>query len=274
MARRLAVAFVALLLLTATGWLPVPASAQELDGLPVGAVRVKVSSYVDGDKIKVALDGERVELNFIGADAPEPEECYVAESNAAMKDLLPKGTVLYLERDADDTDGRDRLLRHVWAEGKSGEAYLVNAKLIRDGNAGWKAKDAEDGNAKYADRYEKAEADAKERGNGLWSECDRLHSKARTKSEQRASAERATEAAANVPDPTAVPIPTDVPVVEEPVYEEPIDIGGGCDPSYPTLCLPSFPDLNCSEVGAVNFPVYQPDPHGFDNNDDGVGCES
>jgi len=124
----------------------------------------------------VALGGERVELNFIGADAPEPGECYVEEANAAMKKLLPKGTVLYLERDEDDTDDKDRLLRHVWSEGDDGEAYLVNAKLIRDGNAGWKAKDAEGGNARYADRYEKAEKDAKTKKNALWAECDRLHS--------------------------------------------------------------------------------------------------
>ena len=71
--------------------------AQEVTGLPSRVEQVKVSSYMDGDKIKVALDGERVELSFIGADAPEPKECFVAESNAAMKELLPKGTILYLE---------------------------------------------------------------------------------------------------------------------------------------------------------------------------------
>lgn len=225
MARRLAVAFVALLLLTATGWLPVPASAQELDGLPVDAVRVKVSSYVDGDKIKVALDGDRVELNFIGADAPEPKECHAEESNAAIKTLLPKGTVLYLEQDAENTDGKDRLLRHVWAEGKGGEAYLVNAKLIRDGTAGWKAADAEDGNAKYAERYEKAQADAQARGNGLWAECDRLHSKARTKSEQRASAERAD--ARRATEAAVAAVPTEVPYVAptEVPYVPPADTG-------------------------------------------------
>ena len=72
---------------------------------------------------------------------------------------------------------------------------MVNAKLIRDGNAGWKSQDAEDGNDKYADRYEKAQVSAKGSDNGLWAECSRLHSKARTKSQQRADAE-ASEARA------------------------------------------------------------------------------
>ncbi len=47
-----------------------------------------------------------------------------------------------------------------------------------------------------------------------------------------------------------------------------------CDPSYPTLCLRSSPDLDCGEINATNFPVRGRDPHGFDGDGDGVGCES
>jgi hypothetical protein len=49
-----------------------------------------------------------------------------------------------------------------------------------------------------------------------------------------------------------------------------------CDPSYPTICIPpGAPDLDCDQVGANNFTVRPPDPHGFDGYDnDGVGCES
>ena len=158
--------------------------------LPVDVQQVKVSSYVEGAKIKVALEGQRVEFSFFGADTLEPGECYVEEAKDRMKALLPNGTVLYLERGEDVTEGKDRLVRHVRAEDDGG-AYLVNAKLIRDGNAGWKARDAEDGHAKYADRYERAESDANARGNGLWSECDRLHSQARTRPVQTAGVERA-----------------------------------------------------------------------------------
>jgi hypothetical protein len=60
----------------------------------------------------------------------------------------------------------------------------------------------------------------------------------------------------------------------EPVYEVPVAIPGGCDPSYPDLCIPAgSPDLDCDEVGASNFTVYAPDPHGFDGDSNGVGCE-
>jgi hypothetical protein len=50
-----------------------------------------------------------------------------------------------------------------------------------------------------------------------------------------------------------------------------------CDPSYPTLCIPpGAPDIDCPELPADirNFPVLPPDPHGFDGDNDGIGCES
>lgn len=51
--------------------------------------------------------------------------------------------------------------------------------------------------------------------------------------------------------------------------------GGNCDPSYPGQCIPSPPpDLDCGDVAKQNFPVKGSDPHGFDADGDGVGCES
>lgn len=48
----------------------------------------------------------------------------------------------------------------------------------------------------------------------------------------------------------------------------------GCDPSYPTLCLPlPPPDLDCGQIGATNFPVIGSDHHGLDDDGDGIGCE-
>lgn len=60
---------------------------------------------------------------------------------------------------------------------------------------------------------------------------------------------------------TATPIPTQQPT--------------NCDPSYPDFCIPSPPpNLNCMDViPHKNFRVLPPDPHGFDRNHDGIGCE-
>jgi hypothetical protein len=48
-----------------------------------------------------------------------------------------------------------------------------------------------------------------------------------------------------------------------------------CDPSYPTVCIPPAPpDLDCGEISAHDFTVVGADPHGFDADHDGIGCES
>ena len=48
-----------------------------------------------------------------------------------------------------------------------------------------------------------------------------------------------------------------------------------CDPSYPDICIASPPpDLNCADISGTNLKVLPPDPHGFDGDGDGIGCES
>lgn len=61
----------------------------------------------------------------------------------------------------------------------------------------------------------------------------------------------------------------------EPAETSPPSKGENCDPAYPTVCIsPPPPDLDCSEVPYTNFKVLPPDPHHFDSDGDGVGCES
>lgn len=53
-----------------------------------------------------------------------------------------------------------------------------------------------------------------------------------------------------------------------------------CDPAYPTdlagnkICIPSPPpDLDCKDISYRQFVVLKPDPHNFDSDQDGIGCE-
>ena len=49
-----------------------------------------------------------------------------------------------------------------------------------------------------------------------------------------------------------------------------------CDPSYPDFCIPppsEVGDLDCADIAGAWFTVYQPDPHYFDGDYDGYGCE-
>jgi micrococcal nuclease len=55
--------------------------------------------------------------------------------------------------------------------------------------------------------------------------------------------------------------------------------GGGraqeCDRAYPGVCIPPPPpDLDCTEIAEHDFEVRAPDPHGFDRDHDGIGCET
>jgi micrococcal nuclease len=50
---------------------------------------------------------------------------------------------------------------------------------------------------------------------------------------------------------------------------------GNCDSSYPDTCIPSPPpNLNCGDISDKRFQVLPPDPHGFDRDGNGIGCES
>lgn len=47
-----------------------------------------------------------------------------------------------------------------------------------------------------------------------------------------------------------------------------------CDPSYPDVCIPPYPpDLDCSDIPERRFRVVGPDPHRFDGDKHGIGCE-
>jgi micrococcal nuclease len=43
------------------------------------------------------------------------------------------------------------------------------------------------------------------------------------------------------------------------------------------VCIPPYDevgDLDCGDVDEGAFAVRPPDPHGFDGNGDGIGCET
>lgn len=51
------------------------------------------------------------------------------------------------------------------------------------------------------------------------------------------------------------------------------DSGSGCDPNYTGTCVPQVSyDLNCDDIGG-SVEVVGSDPHGFDGDNDGYGCE-
>lgn len=72
---------------------------------------------------------------------------------------------------------------------------------------------------------------------------------------------------ATLPPPTATLPPAATPTTAPPA--------GPCDPAYPTVCIPPPPpDLDCGQISHRRFQVLAPDPHNFDGDGNGIGCES
>jgi hypothetical protein len=60
----------------------------------------------------------------------------------------------------------------------------------------------------------------------------------------------------------------------QPPVAAPPEKENNCEPSYPDVCIPSYPpDLDCGQIDYKNFKVVGSDPHGFDRDNDGIGCE-
>jgi hypothetical protein len=90
-----------------------------------------------------------------------------------------------------------------------------------------------------------------------------------------------TPSLTSTPPDTATPFQTFTPlVVLQPSNTPQIPVSGGggngnCDPAYPTVCIaPPPPDLDCPDIPYKNFHVLAPDPHNFDREGDGLGCEN
>ena len=205
---------------------------------PSGLQRATVSDVVDGDTIGVVIDGQEFRLRLILIDTPEVfggEECFGREASTFAKSLTPVGTDVALERDVSETDRFDRLLRYVYLP----DGRMMNEVLVREGYARLSIFPPD---VKYVDRIRAAEAQARDSGSGLWSAC----------------------VATATPTPTRTPPPQ----ATQPPRQN-------CDPSYPSVCIPRFPpDLDCGEIPFRRFTVLQPDPHGFDRDRNGIGCES
>jgi hypothetical protein len=86
-----------------------------------------------------------------------------------------------------------------------------------------------------------------------------------------------------LPGATATTLPSaTIPATQTPLASTPvvpsqtalIPVSGNCDPSYPGVCIPPAPpDLDCKDVTDRRFQVLPPDPHNFDRDGDGIGCE-
>lgn len=143
-----------------------PARPTPADG--ANAVIVHVD---DGDTVDVTLDGERVRVRLIGIDTPEtkkpatPVQCYGPEASAFTASLLPVGTEVRLERDAEARDPYGRLLAYVY---RASDGLFVNRALADGGYARVLSIEP---NTAHADELAEAVGAAQRARVGLWGAC-------------------------------------------------------------------------------------------------------
>jgi len=125
---------------------------------------VEVVAVIDGDTVKIKVNGEEKSVRLIGVDTPEKNECFEKEATKRAKELMENKRIK-LESDSsqDDKDKYDRLLRYIYLE----DGTLVNKKLIEEGfGAEYTFKTA----YKFQTEFKAAEKMAKEGKMGIWAD--------------------------------------------------------------------------------------------------------
>lgn len=196
-----------------------------------------VLRVVDGDTIVVDRGRGAEKVRYIGVDTPET--------------VHPSRPVEFMGREASAAnramvEGRRVVLeRDVSDTDRYGR--LLRYVWVQDGQepGGWLLVNLAlvargfaqvvtyPPDVRYVDRYLEAQRSAREQGAGLWGEDPGATAEAETGGD-----------------------------------------GDRCHAAYPGVCIPPPPpDLDCGDLDVRRFRVLPPDPHRFDGDGDGLGCE-
>ena len=130
-----------------------------------------VDRVVDGDTVRVRIGGRVEPVRLIGIDTPEsvrpgtPVQCFAVEAAARLKEWLPRGTRVRVERDVEARDRYGRLLGYLY---RRSDGLFVNLALAQEGYANVATYPP---NVAHTDRFVAAVAEARTAGRGLWGAC-------------------------------------------------------------------------------------------------------
>ncbi|WP_024985216.1 thermonuclease family protein [Brevibacillus borstelensis] len=224
-------------------------------------ISAKVLEVVDGDTIKVQINGKEETVRFLLVDTPETkhptygEQPFGKEASNFVKELL-SGKTVELEQDVNNgPDKYGRLLYYVYVDGKSVQEQLLEKGLARVAYVYVP-------NVKYVDKYHEIQAKAQKAGVGIWSienyaQEDGYHAEVVKKEESKPTAT------------ASKPLPKQEPQPEQ-------------ASNNPKLRYDPFgPDRDCGDFAsqaeaqaffeAAGGPAS--DPHRLDRDNDGLACE-
>lgn len=143
------------------------AGCNQLQSSEKDRIPVQVLNVVDGDTIKVKVDGKSETVRFLLVDTPEsvhpnkPVQPFSKEASKHTENML-SGSNVELELGIGERDKYGRLLAYVYADGKSVQKSLLEKGLAR-------VAYVFEPNTKYVDDYEKIQKQAQKEGIGIWS---------------------------------------------------------------------------------------------------------
>ena len=145
-----------------------------------GAPWGRIARWTDGDTVRIRLDAGVVKVRLVGIDAPEVSAgeraawqaaelrrdiaAIVAlgrQAQAAAERLAPAGTAVRVEPDVQTHDRYGRALLYLYLS----DGRMVNEELVR---AGYAMVLTIPPNVRYADRFLRAQREAREARRGLW----------------------------------------------------------------------------------------------------------
>jgi len=196
-----------------------------------------VTRVVDGDTIEVSIGGMRYKVRYIGIDTPE-----TVKPGTPVQWMGPEASAankLLIE-------GKPVILEKDVSE-TDRYGRLLRYVWLREADGSWLMVNLQllrlgmaqvstfPPDVRYVDSiFLPAQAAARDAGIGLWADAPSL--------------------------------PSGSPSSLSPLT---------CDPAYPSVCIPPPPpDLDCGDIRYRRFTVLPPDPHHFDGDHDGIGCES
>lgn len=130
-------------------------------------VSVSLVKPIDGDTIKVSIDGKEENVRFLLVDTPETnhprlgEQPFGQEAKAFTSEMVQSGQV-QLEFDISHRDKYQRLLAYVYVDGVS-----VQEELLKNGLA--RVAYIYEPNTKYVDQYDEIQKKAQKQAVGIWS---------------------------------------------------------------------------------------------------------
>ena len=128
---------------------------------------VSLNKVIDGDVIKVSVDGKLENVRLLLTDAPKikGKHPFSNEAKQFLKARLSNASHIYLEEYENQRDSNGRILAYVWYD-DNGKIKMLNEEIINEGLARLTHSSSD---YKYLESLSLSQEKAKARGSNIWS---------------------------------------------------------------------------------------------------------